>query len=119
MKWFILILGIASQASASVMVKMAMMPPHKFPNLDDSIRSVVRNWPFWLGLVLYGLAFLLYAAALARLPLNVASPVLTSGTVAIVALLSVVIFHEPFYWTTAVGIGLLLAGVIMITARVI
>ena len=119
MKWLILILGIASQASASVMVKMAMMPPHKFPNLDDSIRSVVSNWPFWLGLVLYGLAFLLYAAALARLPLNVANPVLTSGSVATVALLSVVIFREPFYWTTAVGIVLMLAGVTLITTRVI
>ena len=94
MKWLILILGIASNASASVLVKMAMMPPRKFPALDDSIRSVVSNWPFWLGLGLYGAAFLLYAAALSRLPLNVAHPVLTSGAVAAVALCSLLIFRE-------------------------
>ena len=78
MKWLILILGIVSNASASVLVKMAMMPPRKFPTLADPVGSL-SNWPFWLGLMLYGAAFLLYAAALARLPLNVAHPVLTSG----------------------------------------
>ncbi len=118
MKWLILFLGIASNASASVLVKMAMMPPRKFPTVDDSIRSVVCNWPFWLGLGLYGLAFVLYAAALARLPLNVAHPVLTSGAVATVAFLSVLIFREPLYWTTIVGIALVISGVLLITLRV-
>ncbi|MEI7993984.1 MAG: SMR family transporter [Methylococcaceae bacterium] len=118
MKWLILILGIVSNASASVLVKMAMMPPRQFPGLDDSIRSVVCNWPFWLGLVLYGMAFLLYAAALARLPLNVAHPILTSGSVAAVALCSLLIFREQFHWTTIVGILFVIAGVALITVRV-
>lgn len=118
MKWLILILGIASNASASVLVKMAMMPPRKFPTLDDSIRSVIYNWPFWLGLGLYGAAFLLYAAALARLPLNVAHPVLTSGAVAAVALCSLLIFRETFHWTTIAGILLVVVGVALITVRV-
>lgn len=117
MKWLILILGIASNASASVLVKMAMMPPRKFPSLSEPMVAL-SNWPFWLGLGLYGVAFLLYAAALARLPLNVAHPVLTAGAVASVALCSVVIFREPFQWTTAVGIVLVIAGVSLITARV-
>ena len=117
MKWLILILGIASNASASVLVKMAMMPPRKFPSLSEPM-AALSNWPFWLGLGLYGAAFLVYAAALARLPLNVAHPVLTAGAVATVALCSVVIFREPFHWTTAAGIVLVIAGVALITARV-
>lgn len=117
MKWLILILGVASNASASVLVKLAMMPPRKFPSLSDPL-AAISNWPFWLGLGLYGAAFLLYAAALARLPLNVAHPVLTSGAVALVAFLSVVIFREPFYWTTGMGIMLVVVGVLLITARV-
>ena len=117
MKWLILILGIASNASASVLVKMAMMPPRKFPSLSEPM-AALSNWPFWLGLGLYGAAFLLYAAALARLPRNVAHPVLTAGAVATVALCSVVIFREPFHWTTAAGILLVIAGVALITARV-
>lgn len=116
MKWLILVLGIAANASASVLVKMAMMPPRKFPSLADPL-AALSNWPFWLGLALYGGAFLLYAAALARLPLNVAQPVLTSGAVATVALLSILIFREPFQWTTGAGILLVIAGVAVITAR--
>jgi small multidrug resistance pump len=117
MKWLILVVGIAANASASVLVKMAMMPPRKFPSLSEPM-AALTNWPFWLGLVLYGSAFLLYAAALARLPLNVAHPVLTSGAIAAVALSSILIFRETFHWTTAAGILLVIAGVALITARV-
>ncbi|MBC3869475.1 DMT family transporter [Undibacterium oligocarboniphilum] len=117
MKWLILILGITANASASVLVKLAMMPPRQFPSLRDPL-GTMSNWPFWLGLGLYGAAFLLYAAALSRLPLNVAHPVLTSGAVAAVALLSVLLFKEPFYWTTGLGILLVVTGVVLITARV-
>ena len=117
MKWLILIFGIASNASASVLVKFAMMPPRKFPTLGDPM-SALTNWPVWLGLGLYGVAFLLYAAALARLPLNVAQPVLTSGAIAAVTLFSILVFREPFHWTTGAGIVLVIAGVALITARV-
>lgn len=116
MKWFILIFGIVANASASVLVKLAMMPPRKFPSLSEPM-AALSNWPFWLGLGLYGAAFLLYAAALARLPLNVAHPVLTAGAVATVAMFSVLIFREHFYWTTGVGILLVIVGVALITAR--
>lgn len=118
MKWLILILGIAANASASVLVKLAMMPPRKFPSLSEPA-AALSNWPFWLGLGLYGAAFLLYAAALARLPLNVAHPILTAGAVATVALCSMLILRESFHWTTGVGIALVIAGVALITARVV
>lgn len=117
MRWLILILGIAANASASVLVKLAMMPPHTFPSLDDPA-GALNNWPFWLGVVLYGAAFFLYAAALARLPLNVAHPLLTSGAIATVAVLSFALFREPFHWTTILGIGTVICGVVLITARV-
>lgn len=94
-----------------------MIPPRKFPSLNEPM-AAISNWPFWLGLGLYGAAFLLYAAALTRLPLNVAHPILTAGAVAAVALCSVLIFREPFQWTTGVGIALVIAGVVLITVRV-
>lgn len=117
MKWTILLLGILSNALASVLVKVAMTPPRVFPSLRDPL-GALANWPFWLGLALYGGAFLLYAAALARLPLNVAHPVLTAGAVATVALFSAMLFREPLPWTTLAGLVLVMAGVVLITARV-
>jgi small multidrug resistance pump len=117
MKWLILLLGVAANASASVLVKIAMTEPRRFPSLSDPA-AALANWPFWLGLALYGAALLLYAAALARLPLNVAHPVLTAGAIAVVATLSITLFNEPFHWTTGLGIALVIAGVVLITARV-
>ncbi len=117
MKWLILVLGIAANVSASVLVKVAITPPRGFPSWRDPW-GALANWPLWLGVAFYGIAFVLYAAALTRLPLNVAHPILTSGAVASVALLSVVMFREPFYWTTAAGIALVIGGVVLITARV-
>ena len=117
MRWIILMLGIAANASASVLIKLAMIPPRQFPAFSDP-RAAIGNWPFWLGLGLYGAAFVLYAAALARLPLNVAHPVLTAGAVASVAVLSVLIFGEQLHWTRIVGILMVLGGVLLITARV-
>ena len=64
MKWLILFFGIAANAAASVLVKVATTSPRTFPSLADPA-AALRNWPFWLGLVLYGVTFLLYAAALA------------------------------------------------------
>jgi small multidrug resistance pump len=116
LKWLILILGIACNASASVLIKMAMLPPRKFPSLADPMASL-SNWPFWLGLALYGGAFLFYAAALAVFPLNIAHPVLTTGAVAAVAVLSVLVFNETFHWTTIAGVAFVIIGVALITSR--
>ncbi|WP_286634401.1 hypothetical protein, partial [Escherichia coli] len=116
LKWLILILGIACNASASVLIKMAMMPPRKFPSLGDPLASL-SNWPFWLGLTLYGGAFLFYAGALAVFPLNIAHPVLTTGAVAAVAVLSVLVFNETFQWTTIAGVVFVIVGVALITSK--
>jgi multidrug transporter EmrE-like cation transporter len=117
LKWLILFLGIAANASASVLVKMAVTPPRSLPSLQDPW-SALGNAPLWAGVLLYGAAFVLYALALTKLPLNVAHPILTAGAIATVAMLSVVLFREPLPWTTAAGIALVIVGVLLITARV-
>ena len=98
--------------AASILVKVAMTPPRRFPTLSDPLGSLA-NWPFYLGLAFYGAAFLLYAAAL-----NVAQPVLTLGAIAAVTAISILVFREPFQWTTGAGILLMMTGVALITARV-
>ena len=85
MKWLLIIFGILSNVFASVLIKVAMMPLRKIPSLKDPW-SLITNIPLWSGLFLYGMAFVLYAAALRFFPLHVAHPVLTSGAIAGVAL---------------------------------
>ena len=117
MKWLILLLGILCNASASALIKVAITPPRKFPSLDAPLAAIM-NWPMWVGLFCYGSAFLLYAAALTRLPLNVVHPVMTSGAIATVAVLSVTVFRESFHWTIGLGIVLIIGGMFAITAKV-
>ena len=116
MKWVILLLSIACNATASVMVKFAVTPPRGLPRLAEPA-ALLTNWPFWVGVVLYGGAFLLYALALERFPLNVAHPILTAGAIATVTCLSLIIFHEPLPWTTGVGLVLVVAGVVLIASH--
>jgi small multidrug resistance pump len=114
MKWLILILGIVSNTAASVLIKFALIPPRKFFSLDDPC-ATLGNLPLLFGLFLYGATFLLYAAALARFPLSVAHPILTSGAVAAVAVCSVVLLGEPFHWVKAVGVLFVILGVVLIS----
>ena len=109
-------MGIAANASAGVMVKMAVLSPRKFPSLSDTM-AALANWPLWLGLGFYGAAFLFYAGALAHFPLSVVHPVQTSGGIVLVAMAAMLYFHEQFYWTTILGIALVIIGVALITAR--
>ena len=68
MKWLILVLGILSNASASVLIKVAMTNTSAPIQLSKPL-SIIGNIPLVSGLSLYGLAFILYAVALTYLPL--------------------------------------------------
>lgn len=114
--WLILIAGITANASASVLIKLATLPPRRMPTLQEPL-LIISNWPLWLGILLYGIAFVLYALALTRFPLHIAHPILTAGAIASVALVSFLFFKEPFYWTTGLGILFIIFGVWLVTAR--
>jgi len=117
MKWLIVLGGIACNASASVLVKIAVMRSHTAPLLRNPLR-IFTNLPLLAGVALYGAAFVLYAATLSLLPLNVAQPVITSGAIATVAIISVALFGESMPWTSIVGILLVVVGVALIARRV-
>ena len=115
MNWLILALGIACNALASVLMKFASLAPRSPLSLKNPV-DALSNFPLVFGIALYGMAFVLYVVAVGRLPLNVVHPVLTCGAIAIVAVASALLFHEPFPVTRLVGIGLVLIGVVLIFA---
>ena len=69
------------------------------------------------GISLYVIAFILYAVALLYLPLNVAHPILTSGSIALVAIASVVFFGESLSMINAAGFILIVFGVVALTIK--
>jgi multidrug transporter EmrE-like cation transporter len=113
----VVLLGITCNASASVLVKLAMSPLRT--GARSGFLALLLNVPLLAAVVLYASAFVFFAIALARLPLNVVHPVMTSAAIALVALLSRVVFGEPFPWTTSVGIGFVIVGVWLISSRAV
>ena len=114
MKWLILILGVISNASASILIKVAMSNTSSPIQLSKPL-SILGNIPLVSGLGLYGMAFVFYAAALTYLPLNVAHPTLTSGSIALVSIASVLFFSESLTVVNIMGIVLILIGVVALT----
>lgn len=101
---------------ASVLIKYAVMPQRKI-SISEPL-SLILNIPLWTGIIFYGIAFVLYALTLQRLPLNVTHPILTCGAITIVAVLSVILFGESFSLTKIVGVILVSLGVILISWKI-
>lgn len=108
--------GIVSNAVASVLIKYAVMPQRKI-SISEPL-SLILNIPLWTGIIFYGIAFVLYALTLQRLPLNVTHPILTCGAITMVAVLSVILFGESFSLTKIVGVILVSLGVILISWKI-
>lgn len=115
MKWLILLFGIASNASASLLIKLALLPPSSPSPLDDAWR-VLWNGKLWLGILLYVLAFVWYALALKFFPLNIAHPILTTGAMTSVALLSVLVLQESLRPNMIYGLAFMGFGIILLAS---
>lgn len=115
MKWLLLILGIASNASASLLVKLSQLQSRQ-ALLINHPWFLFLNWQLILGIALYCLAFALYATVLKFFPLNIAHPMLTAGALASVAILSVVVLDESFTPTMLIGLGFIAVGIILLTS---
>jgi len=115
MKWLILLLGIASNASASLLIKLAQLPSRQAPLINHPW-LLFLNWQLLLGIFLYCIAFVLYAMALKFFSLNIAHPMLTAGAIASVAILSVVVLDESFTATMLLGLGFVAVGIILLTS---
>jgi small multidrug resistance pump len=71
----------------------------------------------WLAVVVVGYlaAFALLTMVLrAGVPVGVAYGIWGAVGTAVTAVLGAVIFHDPFTWAIALGIGLIIAGVLLV-----
>lgn len=114
--FLLVVFEIVSNAVASVLIKYAVMPQRKI-SISEPL-SLILNIPLWTGIIFYGIAFVLYALTLQRLPLNVTHPILTCGAITMVAVLSVILFGESFSLTKIVGVILVSLGVILISWKI-
>ena len=99
-QWGFLAAAIAFEVLAAISLRMAV--------------SSRRGW-YALVVVGYGCAFALLGLTLARgMPLSVAYGVWTAAGVALTAALGKVLFDEPFTWVMALGVALIIGGVLLV-----
>ena len=77
---------------------------------SPTVMGTLLNWRLIVSLGCYGLAFLAYAAAVARMPLNIAHPVSTAGAIVLVGMLSWLVF----LWVSVAAYPILKARAIAI-----
>ena len=114
MRWFILIAGVLSNAAASILIKKAGTDLI----INDYIShpfKIFSNFPLIAGIVLYFFAFVFYILALKEFPLHVAHPILTSGSIAIVAIFAFLVLQEPASIYKVLGIIAILIGVVLLS----
>ena len=114
MTWLIIVISIAANAGASMLVKVGM---GQLPDTGDRLSAAACNPWLWVGVALYGIAFLTYAFALRLFPLNLVHPILTAGAIAVVALGSVLWFGETLSLSALLGLFLIIFGVTLVSWR--
>ena len=100
MKWVYLLLAIVSEVVATSALK--------------SSESFSRLWPSVLTVVGYGVAFYLLSLTLREMPVGIAYATWSGVGIVLVSLAAVVLFGQKLDLPALIGMGLIVAGVIVI-----
>ena len=87
-----------------------------FPNLVDLVLILIKVPYFYLALIIYAFATLLWLFILQKIPLSVAYP-FTALAMVIIPILSVFLFNEKLNVTYWFGAMLIVSGITIITFR--
>jgi len=116
MTTLLLILALTGNALANICIKLGS------EQFSEGLRVfftnpfvLLKNGYFFAGLVLFGLALVMYSLVLSRMNLSIAYPIMTSMGFFIVVGFSVWHLEEHLMWWQWLGIALILTGVILLS----
>jgi multidrug transporter EmrE-like cation transporter len=114
MKYLFLIAALSLNALANVLLKAGAMQFAARPEPNLLLR-LVASPQLLLALALFALNVVFYAAALTRLNLSVAYPIMMAGGMIAVVLASVAWLEEPVSTAQILGLALLVAGIVLVS----
>jgi len=116
--YLLLALAVLFNSLANIAVKWAMRGQAGLfsAGLGHALRSLLTNYWVWLGLALFGVAFILYSLVLTRFNLSMAYPVMTSLGLVIISLVSALVFKEVITGIQAGGLLLIIIGVWLVSS---
>lgn len=100
MKWVYLLLAIVSEVVATSALK--------------SSGSFSKLWPSVLTVVGYGVAFYLLSLTLREMPVGIAYAMWSGVGIVLISLAAVVLFGQKLDLAAVIGMGLIVAGVVVI-----
>lgn len=100
MKWVYLLLAIVSEVVATSALK--------------SSESFTKLWPSVLTVVGYGVAFYLLSLTLREMPVGIAYAMWSGVGIVLISLAAVVLFGQKLDLAAMIGMGLVIAGVVVI-----
>jgi multidrug transporter EmrE-like cation transporter len=117
--WTLILTGVALNAAAQLLLKVATRPLAQFSDfgfvtVSSSVAVLSQSAPFWAGMVCYGASLGVWLAALSKAPVSVAYPMLSLGYVA-VAGVSAVWLGESLSVAKVLGIALICGGVVLVS----
>lgn len=116
MGYFFLVLAMTLNAAANVLLKIGAM---QIGALDEPglAGRLVTNYHLLAGLALFALNIVFYTAALTRLHLSLAYPVMMAGGVLIVVTISILFLRETLSALQMVGLLFVIVGLVLITRQ--
>lgn len=117
--WALLLGGVALNAAAQLFLKAATRASGVLVADTGGIAwaaaaHLVRQPPLWGGLACYGVSVFLWVGGLSRVSVSIAYPLLSIGYV-INAFAAAALFGEALSAGKLAGIGLIIAGVLLLT----
>ncbi len=117
-EWWLVIFSSLCTVVANLLMRGGILRTGSFTlslsSFLTQIFSLVRQPLFVLGAVFYAVAALLWFDVLSRENLSTSYPLLVSLTFVLVTMGAMVFFHERISWQKIVGLGIILAGIILV-----
>jgi multidrug transporter EmrE-like cation transporter len=117
MEYLLLTAALTLNALANLLLKLGAMRLSDRGGGPGLLLRVATNPYLLLGVALFALNVVFYAAALTRLNLSVAYPVMVAGGIVLVVLASVVWLREPVSSIQFLGLALLVLGIVLVSHR--
>ncbi|GAA4711551.1 EamA family transporter [Brevibacillus fulvus] len=111
----LILLSVLLGAGGQVAMKWGTMQVKALQSgVLHQLLQYLLHWSVLLGLCLYALSALVWILAIAKVDLTYAYPMVACGYV-VVFLLSYWLFQEPVSWQRAIGLAVVVVGVLIIS----
>lgn len=111
--FFVIVANILLKKGASIVSVLELSPE----NMVSSIFSFAKNPYIILGLISYGISFIMWLFVLSKLKLGIAYPVAVSLNICLLTVASVLFFKETVTTLQVIGIFIIIAGLFLLVGR--